>query len=70
MTQLSSPRTSHRFQIDRAGVEAACELTWQSTPEDFVTMSRMCFGLPIDGPPPLWHLLEVMRILSDGGQPK
>jgi hypothetical protein len=65
MTILESPRTSYVFTISGVGVDLATSLTWQSSDAEFVKMARICFGLPIDGPPPMWHLLEVMQIIRD-----
>ncbi len=62
---MKSPRTTYEFHIDPVGLKAACAITWEGSPEEFVKMARMCFGLPVDGPPPMWHFLEIMRIVND-----
>jgi hypothetical protein len=61
---VKSPRTTHEFDIDPVGLDVALQTTWQGTPEEFVKMARLCFGLPIDGPPPMWHFLEIMQIVQ------
>lgn len=65
---MKSPRTSHEFVIDETGLQAALEVTWEGTPEEFVKMVRMCFGLPVDGSPPFWHFLEIMQIIKEEKQ--
>ena len=67
---MKSPNTDYEFHIDEVGLRTALEMTWSCTPEEFVTMFRMCIGLPIggeesEGPPPMWHLLELMQILLE-----